>query len=63
MLKNKRRLQERKQLGMVHENDQIDQSQDLELFNLPALRKVSAFCSRLLQTFFFPIVFRKRRKS
>ncbi|KAI6217499.1 putative rRNA methyltransferase [Aphelenchoides fujianensis] len=38
MLKNKKRLQERKQLGMHHENDQIDALDD-ELFNLTSIRK------------------------
>lgn len=40
LLKNKRRLQERKQLGMSHDNDKMDEGADAELFNLPALRKV-----------------------
>ncbi|KAI6206476.1 Ribosomal RNA methyltransferase RrmJ FtsJ and Spb1 domain containing protein [Aphelenchoides besseyi] len=38
MLKNKKRLQERKQLGMHHDGDQID-AVDNELFNLTAIRK------------------------
>jgi AdoMet-dependent rRNA methyltransferase SPB1 len=39
MLKNKRKLQERKQLGMHHEGDRIEEDLDNELFNLETLRR------------------------
>lgn len=40
MLKAKRKLQERKQLGMHHEGDRID-NLDYELFNMDTLRKTN----------------------
>lgn len=32
-------MQERKQLGMYHEGDQIDEADDIELFNLSQIKK------------------------
>lgn len=46
MLKNKQKLQQRKQLGMHHEGDRIDENLDNELFKLDNLRR-SAELSKL----------------
>lgn len=45
MLKAKRQLQERKQLGMHHEGDKIDEDLDNELFNLDFVRKSNKLAS------------------
>ncbi|CAD5223344.1 unnamed protein product [Bursaphelenchus okinawaensis] len=39
LLKEKRRLRDRKQLGMHHEGDAIDEADDLDLFNLTQIKK------------------------
>uniref|UniRef100_A0A1I7RXD8 Putative rRNA methyltransferase n=1 Tax=Bursaphelenchus xylophilus TaxID=6326 RepID=A0A1I7RXD8_BURXY len=39
LLKEKRRLRERKQLGMHHEGDAIDEADDIDLFNLTQIKK------------------------